>query len=68
MGEVSGIFPSLREESNDLGPLPLRTSRNDGGGRRAHGTQKPDPREPGALKKSPNSPGSRGSGSHLCRY
>lgn len=50
MGEVSGIWPSLREESNDLGPLPLRTSRNDGGG--LTGTQKPDPGEPGALKKS----------------
>lgn len=44
MGEVSGIFPSLREESKDLGPLPLRTSRNDGGGRRAHWDTKARPR------------------------
>lgn len=50
MEEVSGIFPSHREGSNDLGPLLLRPSRNDGGG--LTGTQKPDPGEPGALRQS----------------
>lgn len=42
MEEVSGIFPSLREGPNELGPLPLRTRRNVGGGHT--GTQKPGPR------------------------
>lgn len=46
MEEVSGIFPSLREGPNELGPLPLRTRRNVGGGHT--GTQKPGPRPRGA--------------------
>lgn len=45
MGEVSGIFPSLREVSNELGPLPLRARRNVGGG--LTGTQKLAGGEPG---------------------